>query len=363
MCFKIIRNKQKKNKTEMKKIKIKALGFEVEFNGNGCVNWDSNDQKVYLQAMGLIPSKNKDDIKDNVKFAKKSFVKTDNGIEFVYKVSNDAIRHSMWQDKMPFSNQNHAQIPYVYYSMLGRPCMLERGYMFAKDSTSESFKKKSCVCLSDAVEISSCPNSKVSLEVHSRAGSKDNISLFYEENVGNLNYKSVGCIDLTELQFISMDDKYDRRAVSDDNVANFDIYTKALTLNLPFFNEKPSYYYMENSYLEDEWAEKGILLSHDSVDWMVKDILARILKVNIWRSGAYFKTTSVKILYTDENGVNFEDVITLDTLKDYYFDVDTKYIKADEIRIQKSKKEYERLKKQTKKASSSPNKTQKKEEK
>lgn len=37
MCFKIIRNK-KKNKTEMKKIKIKALGFEVEFNGNGCVN-------------------------------------------------------------------------------------------------------------------------------------------------------------------------------------------------------------------------------------------------------------------------------------------------------------------------------------
>lgn len=338
----------------MKKIKIKALGFEVEFNGNGCVNWDGDSQNFYLKSKKLIPG----DTQKNVKFAKKSFIKTDNGIEFVYKVSNDAIRHSMWQEEMPFFNQNLAQIPYIYYGMLGRPCMLERGYMYATKSPSESFKKKSCVELSDAVEISTCGNNSVSLEVHSRSGFKDDTSLFYEENVGNLNYKSIGCIDLTELQFISMDQIFDRRAVSDDNVENFKIYTDALTLNLPFFNfnEKPSYYYMENSYLEDEWAEKGILLSHDSVDWMVKDILARILKVKIWRSGAYFKTTSVKILYADENGVNFEDVITLDTLKDYYFDVDTKYMMADELRIKDRNEQYNKIVNSPKDDSSNSNK-------
>ena len=97
----------------MKKIKIKALGFEVEFKGNGCVNWDSNEQKFMLLANGLIGGK----IDDNVKFAKKSFVKTEDGIGFLYKVSNDAIRHNMWEKEMPFFNENVAQIPYVYFSI------------------------------------------------------------------------------------------------------------------------------------------------------------------------------------------------------------------------------------------------------
>ena len=127
----------------MKKIKIKALGFEVEFKGNGCVNWDSNDQKFMLLANGLIGGK----IDDNVKFAKKSFVKTEDGIGFLYKVSNDAIRHNMWEKEKPFFNENVAQIPYVYYNMLGRPCMLERGYMFASKNASITSKKKAILRL------------------------------------------------------------------------------------------------------------------------------------------------------------------------------------------------------------------------
>ena len=325
----------------MKKIKIKALGFEVEFKGNGCVNWDSNEQKFMLLANGLIGGK----IDDNVKFAKKSFVKTEDGIGFLYKVSNDAIRHNMWEKEMPFFNENVAQLPYVYYNMLGRPCMLDRGYMFASKNASITSKKKSPITITDAVEVSSTPRKNVSIELHSKSGAKEGseTSLFSNENVGNITYKSHGYIDLTELQFISMDLSYDRRAVSDDIPENFNIYLSSLSRNLPFFKETPSYYYMKNSYLEDEWAEKGLLLSHDSVDWMVKDVLTRVLNINITRKDAFLKTSLVKILYTDDNGCKVEDTITLGNIGEYYFDVDTKYIEADEEKIIKNRKKYDEI--------------------
>ena len=76
---------------------------------------------------------------------------------------------------------------------------------------------------------------------------------------------------------------------------------------------------------------------------MVKDVLTRVLNINITRKDAFLKTSLVKILYTDDNGCKVEDTITLGNIGEYYFDVDTKYIEADEEKIIKNRKKYDEI--------------------
>lgn len=361
----------------MKEIKVKGIEFTAKFKGNGCVNYDDNDQKYFLVNSNIIAKKRI--FNDNVTYAKKSFSTGEDGrIGFKYKVSSECIRHNMYKEEMDNQvNENHMQIQSVYYNALATPAMIERGYMYTLEPYIDH--KKSAFQITDAIEIRDNLRHDVTFDFHSKsikkenedkkvaendAGAKSSTSIFRKENVGSCDYEAEGFIDVDEMQFISFDETYDRRAVNVDVKNGKDLYMAALKRNIPNFSCKEGYFYMKNGYTQDEWAEKGILLSEDVVDYLTKDIIKRILNVSIWKSGAYFKFDSLVIKYYDENGEETVE-ITSDNIDDFKFIPVGKYNEADEEKVKanlqmNSKLIAERVKKnqKAKKAKSSKKETE-----
>lgn len=359
----------------MKEIKVKGIEFTAKFKGNGCVNNDDKDQKWFLVKNGLVGGK----LEDNILFAKKSFSTGEDGkIGFKYKVSSECIRHNMYKKEMDNQvNENHMQIQSVYYNALATPAMIERGYMYTLEPYIDH--KKSAFQITDAIEIRDNLRHGVTFDFHSKsikkeneakkvaendAGAKSSTSIFRKENVGACDYEAEGFIDVDEMQFISFDETYDRRAVNVDVKNGKDLYMAALKRNIPNFSCKEGYFYMKNGYTQDEWAEKGILLSEDVVDYLTKDIIKRILNVSIWKSGAYFKFDSLVIKYYGENGEETVE-ITSDNIDDFKFIPVGKYNEADEEKVKanlqmNSKLIAERVKKnqKAKKAKSSKKETE-----
>lgn len=320
---------------KMKKFEnVKGIELELFFKGEGCVNYDSSEQKFTLAKLGLQYG-----LHDNVKLAKKEFkqiVNSNNEVEtvFKYKVSSECIKHECFKDEIEFENSKIAYLPHILLPCIASPALILRGYMYAGDNT---IKKKSPICITSAKEIS--PYRQISdMEVHSTSGERTDTSLYFVENVGKLIYKSNAYIDLTELQFISDDSTYDRKSIGVDGGQNEEIYLTAMKEN---FGEdiKFGYYFMKKGLAKDEWAERGILLSPQNVDFLVKDMIKRFFRVNIYRKDAFFKFHEIKakVIYGD-NSYN-EESITLNNINDidnYIFDYYPKYQEANEDLILKN---------------------------
>lgn len=323
---------------------VRAVKFTAEFDGVGCVNFDSVDQRYFLNANGL---GNSTTMNNNVVLAKKLFKNLVNEegknlAKFKYKVSSECVRHAMYEDVMPFQNPSISSIPTILYNAIAMPCYLTRGYMFpVKDKN--ALRKKSAVTVCDAVEKGDW-RTKVVFDFHSRTGGKNtdtkelddskDTTIYNVENVGNITYTSEGFIDLTELQFIPADPLYDRMAVDSDGGSNERIYLDALKRNFPTFNGGFDYYYIDNTYCNDEWAERGILLDTESVNTMVKDVLKRVMNVNIVRKNAYFKFKSLKIAVIMDGGDIEQWIeVTPNNIDNFNFEYFCKYSLADENKI------------------------------
>lgn len=345
---------------------VRAIKFVAEFDGVGCVNFDSKAQSFFLNATGLGCEAT---FNDNVLLAKKIFknVVTPEGKNmslFKYKVSSECIRHAIYEDVIPFQNPAISSNPITLYNAIAMPCYITRGYMFSQ-KTSNTLRKKSIVTVCDAIENGDWRN-KISFDFHSRSGGKDtstkndgeqkDTTIYNIENVGNNTYTSEGYIDLTELQFIPCDPLYDRMSVDADGGKNEEIYMNALKCNLPSFKGGFDYYYINNTYSNDHWAERGILLDKQSVDFLIKDVLKRIMNVNILRRNAYFRFKNLYISVIMNDGVTENMInITPNNINDFTFEYFCKYSIADESKItankelaRKAKEESKELKKKEK---------------
>lgn len=338
---------------------VRAIEFVAEFDGVGCVNFDSKSQNYFLNTSGLGCDAT---FNENVKLAKKLFknVVTPEGKNvslFKYKVSSECLRHAMYEDVMPFQNPGIAAMPHVFYNAIAMPCYLTRGYTFTQKDAN-TLQKTSAVSITDAFENGEWHN-KISFDFHSRSGEKDttkkedgeqkDTTIYNVENVGNNTYTSEGYIDLTELQFISADPLYSRMAIDADGGVNEQIYLNALKNNFPSFNGGFDYYYIKNTYSNDEWAERGILLDKDSVNFLVKDILKRIMNVNIIRRNAYLKFKSLSISIIMDGGMTEKKItITPDNIDDFTFEYFCKYSIADENKIKANKEMVKKMKENSK---------------
>lgn len=328
----------------MKTIKVKSIGFKATFKGNGCVNFDCNEQKFELQRFEILKGK----VNDNVNFAKKVYYPQEDGsIQFHYKVSAEALRHEIFKEDMPYINPIIQQIPSVFYDALGTPAMLSRGYMFANEI---SLKRKSPLTITDAEEVGAKHNA-ISIDFHTRSGAKNtetkgeedkkDTTLYSIENVGRVLYESEGFINLQELQFISADPLYDRMGIDVDGGINEQLYLDSLKRHLPSKEKKFGYYYIKNSITADEWAERGVLLNSEDVDYLVKYLLRNILHTQILRRNAMFAIDKLAVSF--DGGHTYED-ITLDNLNDFYFEVVSNYIEASEEKILNNKQKLEEIK-------------------
>lgn len=340
---------------------VRAIKFIAKFNGKGCVNFDSKEQKIFLKNTNLYGGK----IYDNCLFAKKIFKteKNDNGetiYKFKYKVSSECLRNAMFKENIAFQNPNIAAVPHILYNAIAMPAEIIRGYMFTQ-GTKNTLHKSTVITICDAVEIGPWRNNIV-FDFHSCSGEKNrevkndndasDTTIYNIENVGNLTYESQGYIDLTEAQFISGDVIYDRMAIDADGGANERIYLDALKRNLPSLDAKFDFYYMANNYFKDEWAERGIFLDIESINTLTLLTLKYLLNINIYRRNAQLNIDKLFIkVICDGNEESEEIEITPSNVNDFRFEYYRKYFPADADLIRKNReliKEAKKLAKESK---------------
>ncbi|MBQ2408390.1 MAG: hypothetical protein II309_03050 [Bacilli bacterium] len=332
---------------------VQSIEFELNLEGNGCVNFDSSEQSFFLRESNLLKGKSY----NNILFTKKNFRKNEDGeYEYHVKVSSECLRHNIFKEYMPFHSPTIMQCPNIFYTALTHPAYLLRGYMFTQGGVN-TLKRKGPLYITDAEEIGEW-RKEIAFDFHTRSGEKESnlgkgdddtkdTSLYKIETVGNLQYKAKGGIDVSELQFISADPLYDRMAIDVDGGENQKIYLNALEKNCVNFKPEFKYYYLPNSYCGDEWAERGILLNQETTNMMIKYLLENMLNISIQRRNAYLKTNNI-ILTVNIKNSNSEK-ITINTLEDIEhlsFDCCVKYVESDLEKIQKNQDMVDILKKQ-----------------
>lgn len=331
---------------------VRSIQFELTLKGDGCVNFDSTEQLEYLRSVNIVKYGdssfyNNGKALSNILFSKKTFrtsPENDKIVEYHVKVSSECLRNAIFKEGMPFQSPTIMNIPHVLYSALAHPVSLVRGYMYA--SKTVSLKKKSPLYITDAEEVGVWRRS-IATDFHSRSGqkesnegkgsddSKDN-SIYKIENVGKATYVAKGGIDVQELGFISADPIYERMAVNVDGGANEIIYLNTLSKNLNINTPEFKYYYLNNSYTGDEWAERGILLNNEAVNNLIKNTLQNILNISIIRRNAFLKTDKLTIYVYTDSGVETVEV-TDDNINSLNFEYVTNYLEASEDKIKSNK--------------------------
>lgn len=299
----------------MKKISnVKAIRFSVAFNGNGCVNWDSSEQKSTLVSCDLT----KGNTYDNAMFAKKEFSYDENGeIGFKYKVSSECLRHNIFRKSMPFvvpyNNTTKDLLPKLH----AQSDYIIRGYMATRGEKATAIKRKSPFTISDAVENTDTLRKFADFDFHSNAGDKGeknddkgNTSLYKLENVGSMEYIAECNLDVEELSFISCDPRYDRQAFDNEEKGkNENIYLKALSESMVNFTPEVKRYSLDNDIFQitdekNQRGEEGILLNKESVDMLIHRLFNLIKDVNIYKRNAMFEFKEfISIKVVTEDGI------------------------------------------------------------
>lgn len=343
--------------------KVKSLLFKAKFEGNGVVNFDSSDQKYMWNQL----SNKERSMHDNVSFAKKNWYNNEkNELSYKLKISSDCLRHQAFVNDFQFQSPNIINNDVLFLTSIASPASLLRGYLFADKEL--TIKKTSSLTITDAVQT--C-NAVSSLETFSRSGkkvtdeNKSDTSFFKKETVGEIYYSAEGGIDFKELQFLSLDQIFDRLSINPDS---FPIYKELLKTKLPSFNSEPKYYQIIGSC--NRIPEYGVLFSNEDVVCLTKEMLKRILSINIQKSKSFAKIIELKIKFlydctedkmSDESGwitiSNKENIDSLNFEVENFFEEENKEaaeilrkkIEEAEIQIkQKNKEEGDKKKAESK---------------
>ena len=314
----------------------------IKLQGNGCVNYDEGSEAQlrfgfdsgYFAPGDVFQLKDGKIVKpvENLKIAKRDIypmgaIKTEDGDKpkygFKYKVSRDCLNRWIVNQSLPYYSQEVVNYRNLFSNLLSEPLMVLKGYCYPEVNV-----KKAGYTLTDAIENNSVIRENALFELHTKksARTKENNCFYKAENVGELEYVSKMNLDLTELQFISMDNKNDRDAVGvSSNSQEEKEYLMLLSSKMKNFTSEPKDYNMVNDKID--LYERGILLSQENVDFLAKLLLERFLKLDIERAGASLKTTSIDLTITMLDGkVETIENITLDTIQNITLNYYQKYV-------------------------------------
>ena len=347
---------------------VKNIQFDLILDGVGCVNFGSSEELEALLRTGIVKWNDDGFVKNgkplsNVLLSKKVFKKLEDGT-YVYrpKVSSECLRNNIFKDTMKFQSPSVMTLPQVLYRALANPDLILRGYLYPVKG-GVSLKRKSPLYITDAEDMGPWRDF-VTADFHSRSGEKESnagkdsndakdTSIYKIENVGSTKYCSKGGIDVAELRFIAADPIYDRLSIDVDGGVNEAIYMKELKRNMVNFEPEFKYYYLENSYTGDEWAERGIMLNDESLDMLIKRLIKNMLNIEVLRRNAYLRTEKLTLTINCLNGEQHTIEVTADMVDSLSFDCINPYKEADNDRILANKKMVDTLKERIKESKKS----------
>jgi len=300
---------------------IRSVDFKITALGHGVVNWNGPTQlshdgtnvdnhslpklRGYTNLTGKVSDKGfnyKKDITD-IDFKKTPLY-----------ISQNCIRHHLFRDQafdIHFANENKtSDLQGVIASITG----LIRGYVVA----SSQCKRTSPLLMEDFVDELGNGN----FEQMGRSGGKDDkeaskevdgkkvkakksTSFFSKTTFGDTKYTSYGSISIEQLQFISLDKKFDRCAMvikegQGEEVAQaVQEYIQSLNPNLKPQATFHSNYIRGGTIFEE--GENGILLNNDAVQVLVEHTLQMISELSIRQAKSYMYVDEILVDYNDSH--------------------------------------------------------------
>lgn len=362
-------------------VSVRSIMFKFVVKGKGIVNYGSKEDgrtlwDVMPEWRGVLRHK-------NFKIAKHIINKIgvdekgDATYDIKLKVSSACIRNAIFSGDQPFHNPDLIHAPKALIKLIGSVVGVLRGYMF--EVKGGGIKRKSPITITDAIQIG---NEKPTMDIGTQTcpknpdseGKKDleensGLSMHYKESVGNVEYLAQGAIDLCELQFISLSQKYDRLAVNPDYFEEY----KA-TLEKVVGGEIKKGFFVRGI---NGLPEEGILLNDEQCKKLIKEFFKKLLGFRIVRGGggmAEMSQLKLKLLknpiedrFSSEEG--WYKVSSIDDLKlsenevhQFYTDLSQEESEALYSEMDKGKKEISDAKKIEKenkaKVKAAKNKTQ-----
>lgn len=280
---------------------IKSVDFKIKALGHGVVNWNGpttltgdngktvdNHTLPKLRGYTNLTGRVKDET--GYKYKKQAtdidFKKTP-----LY-ISQNCIRHHLFKEQsfdLHFAGEKNLEK--VLASITG----LIRGYVVP----SSQCKRTSPLLIEDFVDQLGNGN----FEQFGQAGERDSSSFFSKTTFGDTEYNSYGSISIEQLQFISLDKKFDRACMvinegQGENVATT-VQSFIKTLN-PSLNPIATFHrnYVRKGTIFEE-GECGILLNDEAVQGIIEHTLSRIANLSIRQAKGY--------MYVDELTVDYND--------------------------------------------------------
>lgn len=287
-----------------KVIGIKSVDFKIIASGFGVVNWNGNtpvkgddgkDLNNHLMPKLRGYSNETGQISEKGHRYKKKASEI-NFKETPLYVSQNCIRHHLFKDQSydmhyasksgTINNQKH-----LLLSISG----LLRGYVIPASQC----KRKSPLLITDFVDTLGNGN----FEQFGNSGAKDSNSIYSKTTFGTTLYEAKGSISIEDLQFISLDKKFDRESLTIKNekdgieLANeLTIFLKTLTGNDNVGCEFGAFYRVGSIYKE---LEQGIRLNQEAIKELVLLQIEMIENLSITQAKGFLQVDSIEVDYND----------------------------------------------------------------
>lgn len=291
----------------MKKVTgIKSVDFKITAVGHGVVNWNGPtslmgdggktvDNHTLPKLRGYTNLSGK--VKEETGY---QYRKEATDIDFkktpLY-ISQNCIRHHLFRDQafdVHYANKSKGE---NLTKMLASITGLVRGYVVPSSQN----KRTSPLLLEDFVDQLGNGN----FEQFGQAGERDNSSFFSKTTFGDTEYVAYGSISIEQLQFISLDKKFDRESMG-IKVGQGEEVAQAIQEFIQSLNPdlKPNATFHKN-YVRSgtifEEGEVGILLDQDAIKALIDYTIELISELSIRQAKSYMYVDEVIVDYNDSN--------------------------------------------------------------
>ncbi|WP_444997736.1 type I-Fv CRISPR-associated protein Cas7fv [Aliikangiella sp. IMCC44359] len=281
---------------------IKSVDFKITALGHGVVNWNgptnlAQENGTTVDNHTLPKLRGYSNLSGKVKDSGYKYRKEPTDIDFkktpLY-ISQNCIRHHLFKPQaydLHFAKKTNLEK--VLASITG----LIRGYVVP---TSQN-KRTSPLLIEDFVDQLGNGN----FEQFGQAGERDSSSFYSKTTFGDTKYISYGSISIEQLQFISLDKKFDREAMElkegqgEPLALEIQNFIQSLNNNLnPIVTFHPNYVRKGTIFEE---GEHGILLNNDAIQVLVEYTLTLISELSIRQAKSYMYVDNILVDYNDSS--------------------------------------------------------------